>query len=248
MYHLNRMEVVRVEKWMGEHLHLQNPDLRDEMLDHLCSAIEYEMVTGLTFAEAFQKTTQEFPRAEIIRAARFIHLQKYRIMYFLIPTVLLALVSIFTTFDKETAIVEMAPLVLQELDPPSGKPVADRYLNRAPNGYGMRIHPIHKKKTLHEGIDFPSKTGTPVLATGNGEVVESSFDDAYGNFIVLRHDHMYDSFYAHLSESVVEKGQKIEQGEVIGKVGNTGLSTGPHLHYEVRKNGKSIDPAPYCNP
>lgn len=117
---------------------------------------------------------------------------------------------------------------------------------RLVSGFGMRIHPIYKTLRMHTGIDFTAPTGTPIFATGNGRVVEVERNrQGYGLMVVIDHGFGYQSLYAHLSEFNVRVGQKVTRGEVIGFVGSTGVSTAPHLHYEIIKNGKKIDPINY---
>ncbi len=113
------------------------------------------------------------------------------------------------------------------------------------SAFGMRKHPILGVDKMHTGIDFPAPAGTPVLATATGraeEVHHLGDSSSYGNYIILVHDEVYQTLYAHLSDVVVEPGQIIEEGDTIGYVGNTGRSTSAHLHYEVIANGERIDP------
>jgi murein DD-endopeptidase MepM/ murein hydrolase activator NlpD len=122
--------------------------------------------------------------------------------------------------------------------------VANKDLKRVASGYGMRMHPVHKIRLMHYGMDFTAPTGTEIYATGDGVVVSVERKrSGYGYNIVIDHGYGYRTRYAHMSKYIVRKGQKIKRGEVIGYVGNTGTSTGPHLHYEVEKNGKKINPA-----
>ena len=124
---------------------------------------------------------------------------------------------------------------------PSIMPIANKDLTRMSSGYGMRTHPILKIPLMHYGQDFTAKTGIEMYATGNG-VIKSirRSNRGFGNHI--DHGYGYETLYAHLSKFNVKKGQKIKRGEIIGFVGNTGRSTAPHLHYEVHKNGKKINP------
>jgi len=126
---------------------------------------------------------------------------------------------------------------------PGIQPVSNKDLRRIASGFGYRIHPIYKTLRLHEGIDFSAPTGTPIYATGNG-VVERKHGrmSGYGIVCVINHGYGYETLYAHCSKIIVKPGQKVKRGEIIGYVGNTGRSTGPHLHYEVHKNGKKINP------
>jgi murein DD-endopeptidase MepM/ murein hydrolase activator NlpD len=113
------------------------------------------------------------------------------------------------------------------------------------SGFGKRLHPILKIWRRHPGIDFVADVGTPVYTSGNGKVVFVGRRGGYGLEIEIDHGFGYRTRYAHLSKSLVKRGQKVSRGELIAKTGNSGLSTGPHLHYEVSHNGKKLDPAQF---
>lgn len=115
------------------------------------------------------------------------------------------------------------------------------------SGYGMRHHPIHKVRKFHTGIDIPRMKGTIVYATGNGIVIRKGYSLGYGNYIEIRHAGNFRSFYAHLSQIMVNVGDSVSIAVPIGCVGNTGLVTGSHLHYEVRKGKRFLSPAEWCN-
>ncbi len=129
---------------------------------------------------------------------------------------------------------------------PSIKPVREDKIKRSIknlSGFGRRRHPIHKVMRMHAGIDFPAKTGTPIQSTGDGVVVKViNKRSGYGKHVVIDHGYGYKTLYGHMSEIDVKKGQKVTKGQIIGKVGNTGTSTGEHLHYEVRFKGKPVNP------
>lgn len=126
---------------------------------------------------------------------------------------------------------------------PAIQPVANKDLRRMASGYGYRIHPIYKTRKMHHGMDFTAKTGTAIYATGNGTVEKvSNIRTGYGKHIIIDHGYGYKTLYAHNSKNLVTKGQKVNRGDVIAHVGSTGLSTSPHLHYEVHKDGKKINP------
>jgi len=129
---------------------------------------------------------------------------------------------------------------------PAIQPISNKDLTRTASGYGWRIHPIYKIKKLHEGMDFTAPTGTEVYATGDGvvEEVKSSYR-GYGKRVVIDHGYGYKTRYAHLNSFNVRERQKVKRGDVIGFVGNTGLSTAPHLHYEVEKGDKKVNPVHY---
>lgn len=126
---------------------------------------------------------------------------------------------------------------------PAIQPVKNENLKRMVSGFGYRTDPFTKVRKMHEGMDFTSKTGTPIYATGDGIVVRADNSaSGYGNHIVIRHGYGYETLYGHLSRYKCRAGQRIKRGDVIGFVGSTGRSEGPHLHYEVHKNGKPVNP------
>ncbi|MCE5348089.1 MAG: M23 family metallopeptidase [Bacteroidales bacterium] len=129
---------------------------------------------------------------------------------------------------------------------PAILPVSNTDLTRTASGFGLRIHPIYKITKFHAGMDFTAPAGTDVYATGNGIIstVESS-KRGYGNYIVIDHGFGYSTVYAHLDRANVRKGQKVQRGDIIGFVGNTGTSVANHLHYEVKLNGENVDPVNY---
>lgn len=117
---------------------------------------------------------------------------------------------------------------------------------RLASGYGMRLHPILGKRRMHWGLDFAAPIGTPIYATGDATVeqVEMSFG-GYGKQVILNHGFGYKTRYAHMSKYIVKNGEKVKRGQIIGYVGNTGRSTGPHLHYEIFHRGEHVDPINY---
>ncbi len=126
---------------------------------------------------------------------------------------------------------------------PAIQPIANRQLNRISSGYGMRIHPILKVGKMHWGIDFSAKTGTPIYATGNGIIKARERRGASGNAVIINHGYGYETHYYHISRfGKYHVGQGVKRGDIIGYVGSTGLSTAPHLHYELHKNGKKVNP------
>ena len=145
------------------------------------------------------------------------------------------------SFDEIIELVKNKKAMLASI--PAIQPVSNKDLSRMASGYGPRIHPIYKTKKFHAGMDFSAKTGTPIYATGDGIISKvRKSRRGYGNHVVIKHGYGYKSLYAHMQKYIVRKGQKVKRGEIIGYVGNTGTSVAPHLHYEVHKNGKKINP------
>lgn len=126
---------------------------------------------------------------------------------------------------------------------PAIQPVSNKQLNRIASGYGMRIDPVYGTPKMHKGLDFTAPQGTPIYATGDGVVSLAGYSESgYGNHVEINHGYGYETLYGHMVRIKVRRGQKVKRGEVIGWVGSTGKSTGPHCHYEVMVNGNNVDP------
>ena len=128
---------------------------------------------------------------------------------------------------------------------PAIQPISNKDLTRLASGFGNRIHPIYKVKRMHTGCDFSAPNGTPIYATGDGKVITAKRRGGYGRTIEIRHGSGYVTRYAHLSKYDVRVGQRVKRGQLIGKVGNSGLSVAPHLHYEVLYKGRAVNPVNY---
>jgi murein DD-endopeptidase MepM/ murein hydrolase activator NlpD len=129
---------------------------------------------------------------------------------------------------------------------PAIQPVANKELKRMASGYGYRIHPIYKTRKYHWGMDFSAPKGTPVYATGNGKIETAKRSQrGYGNQVKIDHGFGYKTFYAHLDKYIVRRNQKVKRGDLIGYVGTSGTSTAPHLHYEVVKGNRKVNPVYY---
>lgn len=146
------------------------------------------------------------------------------------------------SFDEVVELAKNKEKMLASI--PAIQPISNRDLKRMASGYGYRIHPKYKVKKMHYGMDFSAPPGTEIFATGDGVVVKTIVSRrGFGKHVVIDHGYGYETLYAHMSKISVQRGQKVRRGDVIGEVGNTGTSSGPHLHYEVHKDGKPIDPA-----
>ncbi len=148
------------------------------------------------------------------------------------------------SFDDVFAMAKKKEEMLRHL--PAIQPVQNKDLKRMASGYGWRMHPILKYRKFHAGMDFSAPTGTPIYATGAGTVIRADNKaSGFGNHVRIDHGYNYVTLYAHMSKINCKVGQKVKRGDVIGYVGNTGLSVGPHCHYEVIKNGKPVNPINY---
>lgn len=126
---------------------------------------------------------------------------------------------------------------------PAIQPVSNKDLTRIASGFGYRIDPVYKVTKFHAGLDFTAPQGTPVYATADGVVKEANYNaGGFGNHVVINHGYGYETLYGHMVRIKTRLGQTVKRGEVIGYVGSTGKSTGPHCHYEVHKSGQPVDP------
>jgi len=125
---------------------------------------------------------------------------------------------------------------------PAIQPVSNKDLTRIASGFGYRIHPIYGIPKMHNGLDFTATQGTPIYATGDGRVTTASMSTGTGNHVIINHGYGYETVYMHMVRIKARSGQLVKRGEIIGWVGSTGASTGPHCHYEVHINGRPVDP------
>lgn len=145
------------------------------------------------------------------------------------------------SFDEVVKLAKNKEKMLASI--PAIMPINNKDLRRQPGGFGWRTHPIYKTPEFHPGMDFAAEQGTPIYSTGDGVVQEADANQqGYGNHIVINHGFGYQTLYGHMSRMVAHVGQKITRGQLIGYVGSTGLSTAPHVHYEVIKNGEKVNP------
>ena len=145
------------------------------------------------------------------------------------------------SYDEITELVKKKEDKLQSL--PAIQPIPNSDLKRMASGYGYRIDPVYGVSKFHAGMDFSAPTGTEIHATARGKVIQADYSTGgYGNRILIDHGYGYQTLYAHMSKFAVKAGETVQRGQLIGYVGNTGKSVGPHLHYEVHKNGEKVNP------
>jgi murein DD-endopeptidase MepM/ murein hydrolase activator NlpD len=145
------------------------------------------------------------------------------------------------SFDEVVNLAKSKERLLASI--PAIMPINNKELRHLPSGFGWRTHPIYKTAEFHPGMDFAAEQGTPIYATGDGVVeVADAAAQGYGNHVVLNHGFGYQTLYGHMSKIAAKVGQKVKRGQLLGYVGSTGLSTAPHVHYEVIKNGEKVNP------
>src|SRR5260221_10266727 len=163
--------------------------------------------------------------------------------------------SILSTLNNLTSRMKVQKTSYNELDglvkdkekllshTPAIQPLSNKDLNRLASGFGYRLDPVYNTIKFHAGLDFAAPQGTPIYATADGTVTTAgNTGNGYGNHVVINHGYGYETLFGHMVRVKVRSGQKVKRGEVIGWVGSTGKSTGPHCHYEVHKNGVKMDP------
>ncbi len=151
----------------------------------------------------------------------------------------------YSPLNPQKTIFKLPSEKSSAVNTPQGLPIAKSAIKRT-STYGTRKHPIYNVYKMHTGIDYVAKTGTPIIATANGTVITAKSDKkGYGNHIIIKHNDEIKTLYAHLQDLKVKQGQTVKKGQVIGTVGSSGMSTAPHLHYEIRKNGAHVNPANY---
>ncbi|MEM9822334.1 MAG: M23 family metallopeptidase, partial [Bacteroidota bacterium] len=216
------------------HLNQRVP-LREELLDHLCCDIEALLQQDVLFSQAIEQVFSRYSKETLQKIEQQSILSQQNNNNMITK---FSLAAVLTTVFTITAFFGV------HYDPPSGSPIGgDLHVT---SHFGWRMHPVHKEKKMHKGIDLRAPIGTPVLATSGGVVLEvQRANKGYGNMVTLQHDDTYITRYSQLSEIKVTKGQTIDKGQVIALSGNSGASTGPHLHYEVLKDGQHVDPKLY---
>lgn len=147
------------------------------------------------------------------------------------------------SYDELATLVQTNEDKLKHI--PAIQPVLNRDLRRVASGFGYRIDPIYRTRRMHQGMDFSAPIGTEIFATGNGKVEFAGWKQGYGNTVIINHGFGYKTLYGHMHEIYVRNNQKVTRADVIGEVGNTGKSTGPHLHYEVIFRDRHVDPLNY---
>ncbi len=235
-------------------------EIQEELLDHLAAGVESKMDNNILFHDAVDETLSEFgeDNFKLIynnRLTLFNQKNKKKMkriilfIFIFLGTIILLMArgnywnneKMYADSDNSTDI-NFAIQVNQE--PPEAYPVKGDF--PITSSFGKRLHPIHKVMRFHKGIDIKAPIGTDVVATSDGEIIKAEIKKSgYGIHVVIKHDETYKSLYAHLSTMNVKKGDFVKKGDKIGEVGATGSTVLPHLHYEIQKEGESVDPKNY---
>ncbi len=236
--------------------------LAAELTDHLCCLAEEELATGATVEAALGAALQAWPLPRLRRVGRdvsFLTRIKPTLMKLIPFAAVLSGFFLLTPFEAPTVVpcqepalaavgepLLAAPVAYTEpitFDPPTASPIAGMDMEDIlTSGFGMRTHPIMKKRMFHRGVDLKATTGTPVLATADGVITFAEEDGLHGLSVHISHADGYATRYTHLSAIDVTAGTRVTVGVGIGKVGATGAATAPHLHYEVWRNDKPVNP------
>ena len=209
------------------------PSVSEEILDHFSSEIERKMLQGFSFDDAFTSINNEFSQQEITYVSNN---KKH-----------LEIMGKVKTWGLPFAAVAVLSIGLlqsvSQTNPSWVNPIADEHNIKVASVFGFRTHPIYKTRKLHSGIDIVAEAGTPVNAVANGTVISVEYSEkGHGNAVLIEHEDGIQTYYAQLQDIHVKECQKVNSTEVIGTVGSSGLSTGPHLHFELIENGKKVNP------
>ena len=165
----------------------------------------------------------------------------------------LAIIIVHSSFKNETLPVLVSEVIntrdiSMKKTPTFIQPIKKEDLGKVTSGYGMRMHPIHKKEMMHNGVDYSAEKGVEIHATLGGVVREAAMNGNYGNMIIIDHEDGFSSRYAQMETVNAKAGEQVSSGQVIGTVGSSGMSTAPHLHFEIMKDGKNVNPEDYLEP
>ena len=241
---------------------IKDKETQGELIDHLATNIENKISADILFHEAVDGAINEFGEENFLAIKNnreYLFKQKIKknmkrvavLLILLIGTIALIANSQYESNEKEIALDksnEGNPIIVKtyENEPPTVYPVRGNY--PIVSTFGNRKHPIKKVMKFHKGIDIKAPMGTDVLASSDGIIQKvKPQNTGYGNHIVIEHDNTFKTLYAQLSTMTVKVGDKVKAGDKIGEVGSSGASTGPHLHYEVIREGEEVNPEDYVS-
>ncbi len=227
----SRKQIKQVGNYLNKHA--SDASVSEEILDHFLSEIENRMISGESFEVAFQNIKNQFLPEEIKKVSRnkqwLVMMKQTKIWSFPIAASLVLMVVVLKTHSQSVG--------------EWSAPIPDSELVRVSSDFGLRQHPINQTKKMHWGVDLVAKAGTTVRSVASGKVLEVAVSNTgYGNTITVEHNDSIQTRYSQLQDILVKEGDEVGHLDVIGTVGSSGLSTGPHLHFEVIKNGQKVNP------
>lgn len=230
-----------------EKVPFSSEEIYNEMLDHYSSAYEVYLEEGIDKSEALAKVIEEIEKEDYSSLKSNNKMKKLILSSAILVVLLVAGLYTFDQLHTSGKYVENLSSNIEiqtsfDQDPPYGSPLE---YSKITSDFGERTHPIHKKTVFHKGTDFAAPLGTKIISVEKGIVTKAAYDKKYGYYVEIKHDDIYTTRYHHMKSISVVKGQSINKGEKIGEVGNSGLSTAPHLHYEIIKSGSWVDVADY---
>ncbi len=234
---LNEEQIERIILLLKSRNKMNQQHILDEMTDHFCCLVEKKMILGNSFEEAFNQVSEELNPVETQEIEKFAKRIQFKM-------------KLRKKIKSVTAVAAtLILLIVAGADAqikPEGSPLKGEH--KITSKFGIKRGDPSKKQRYHFGVDYKTGMGTPIYATADGIVGETQFaKDGYGIKIIIDHKENYQTLFAHLSKIEVKEGQEVSKGDVIGYSGNSGQSTHHHLHYEVLKGGKRVNPHPYID-
>jgi murein DD-endopeptidase MepM/ murein hydrolase activator NlpD len=219
---------------------INSGEILDEMMDHYLSEVELAVSNSEKYKDAVLKTINKIQHSDFTRLKKRNNYKNLTVVSLLVLTVC---TSVFYLLRPETSHLNLTSK--HSIDAPDGWPLLQKEKNIT-STFGMREHPIHKTLRLHKGVDIRVNVGEEVLATGHGVIEKTGYNEARGNFVIIRHNDKYSTCYNHLETIKVSVNDLVKKGALIGTSGNSGSSFGPHLHYEIIESNVPIDPLKYA--
>lgn len=234
---LNEAQTNRIVNLLKSRNNLRQEYIIEEMVDHFCCLVEKKMVLGESFEVAFNEVAEALNPEETQQIEKYSKRLRFKAKLRKKVKSISAVAATLILLLVVGADAQIKPV---------GSPLKGEH--KITSKFGEKRHPLAQRKAYHRGVDYNVGMGTPIYATADGIVTETQFaKSGYGIKIVIDHKEEYQTLYAHLSKITAKEGQKVSKGDLIGYSGNSGQSTGPHLHYEIKKNGKYVNPQPYID-
>jgi murein DD-endopeptidase MepM/ murein hydrolase activator NlpD len=238
---LYKKAFVEVHEYLADRDCLRNGVCSIDYQNIMLQSVQNRLSNALASGFASSLTLKRIKMMTRIRTSRFAHIK----LTLILPVLAILLMSF--SFEKAPLdlLSNQPPLTPGNTDPEFVLPVkADKGIYFA-SGYGNRVHPIERVEKMHNGVDIAGPEGTPILAVANGVISKIVEVKGYGKYLVIDHANGFSSLYAQLSSYAAKQGQTVKRGELIAYMGQSGVSTGPHLHFELRKDGEAVDPSGY---